>query len=255
VQPANGVLFPTATYSPAPAVDRTDSGSLTPFPARESCAPPTRTNFGRMELRAEVIINAPAQTAWAVLGEQFGDIGTWAGPIVRSSVDSQPGPGTVRTCQIARFGPFSAAIIRERLVEFDPEAMSLAYESAEGMPAFRRRRSKLRRARRAGWLRGRQGRRTRRRRRLGAERPDCRGTRRCAASPSRWRGESRRTAQARPQSADATAAEALAALVANRPVHLSGRINRFCPPRDPTSVTARMARSMVERGIATLAQT
>jgi short-subunit dehydrogenase len=58
----------------------------------------------------------------------------------------------------------------------------------------------------------------------------------------------------KPQSADATAAEALAALDANRPVHLSGRINRLVHRVMPAGVTARMARSMVERGVAALAQ-
>src|SRR5215470_991738 len=89
-----------------------------------------------MELHGEVIINAPAQAAGALLGEQFGDIGQWAVPIVHSSVDSRPGRGSVRTCQIARSGPFPAGIIKERLLEFDPVAMSLAYQSVEGMPAF-----------------------------------------------------------------------------------------------------------------------
>jgi short-subunit dehydrogenase len=56
----------------------------------------------------------------------------------------------------------------------------------------------------------------------------------------------------KPQSADATAAEALAALVANRPTHLSGRINRLVYRLMPTALTTRMARSMVEQGLAAL---
>jgi short-subunit dehydrogenase len=59
----------------------------------------------------------------------------------------------------------------------------------------------------------------------------------------------------KPQSADATAAEALAALVANHPVHLSGRMNRFVRSMMPTALTTRLARSMVERGVAALAHT
>jgi short-subunit dehydrogenase len=59
----------------------------------------------------------------------------------------------------------------------------------------------------------------------------------------------------KPQSPDATAAEALAALVSNHPVHLSGRMNRLVRRVMPASLTARMARSMVERGVAALAQT
>lgn len=89
-----------------------------------------------MEIRAEVVIDAPAQAAWALIGDQFGEIGQWAAPIVRSSVDSQPGPGAIRTCQIAKFGPFPAGSIKERLLVFDPAAMTLTYESVEGMPSF-----------------------------------------------------------------------------------------------------------------------
>lgn len=73
-----------------------------------------------------------------MLGEQFGEVGQWAAPIVRSWLDAEPGAGAVRTCQIAGFGPFSAGEIKERLVQFDPVAMTLAYESAAGMPSFGR---------------------------------------------------------------------------------------------------------------------
>lgn len=31
-----------------------------------------------MELRAEIVIRAPAGAAWAVVGERFGQIGKWA---------------------------------------------------------------------------------------------------------------------------------------------------------------------------------
>lgn len=58
----------------------------------------------------------------------------------------------------------------------------------------------------------------------------------------------------KPQSADATAAEALAALVANRPTHLSGRINRLVYRVLPSALTTRLARSLVEQGMANLAR-
>jgi len=53
----------------------------------------------------------------------------------------------------------------------------------------------------------------------------------------------------KPQSAEATAAEALAALVRNRPTLLSGRINRLVYRFIPSALTTRMARSMVEQGM------
>jgi hypothetical protein len=89
-----------------------------------------------MDLRAEVAIDAPAQGAWAVLGERFGQISDWAAPIETSSLDGKPAVGAIRTCQFVGFGPFKSGAIKERLVEFDPSTMSLAYESADGMPSF-----------------------------------------------------------------------------------------------------------------------
>ena len=89
-----------------------------------------------MEMRAEVVINAPAEDAWAVIGERFGDIGEWASAITESVVDGPPAVGRVRTCRVAGFGPITAGVIRERLIEFNPEARSLSYEAAAGMPWF-----------------------------------------------------------------------------------------------------------------------
>jgi Polyketide cyclase / dehydrase and lipid transport len=89
-----------------------------------------------MELRAQVAIGCPADAAWAVLGERFGQIGEWASPITSSCMEAEPTIGATRTCQIARFGPFKAGTIKERLVKYDPAAMSLAYESSEGRPSF-----------------------------------------------------------------------------------------------------------------------
>jgi hypothetical protein len=56
-----------------------------------------------MELRANVMIDAPAAAAWAVLGERFGDIGEWATPITASALDHALGSGSVRTCHVAGF--------------------------------------------------------------------------------------------------------------------------------------------------------
>jgi hypothetical protein len=89
-----------------------------------------------MEMRAELVINAPAEDAWAVVGERFGEIGEWASAIIESVMDGPPAVGRVRTCQVAGFGPIKAGVITERLIQFDPEAKSLAYQAAAGMPWF-----------------------------------------------------------------------------------------------------------------------
>jgi Polyketide cyclase / dehydrase and lipid transport len=89
-----------------------------------------------MEMRAELVINVLAGDAWVVVGERFGDIGEWASAITGSVMDGPPAVGRVRTCQVAGFGPIAAGVIKERLIEFDPEARSLSYEAAAGMPWF-----------------------------------------------------------------------------------------------------------------------
>lgn len=89
-----------------------------------------------MELSSEVIIEAPASAAWAVLGECWAHIGLWAAPITSSSVDGELKAGAVRTCHTARFGPVAPSIIKERLLAFDGAARSFTYESAAGMPGF-----------------------------------------------------------------------------------------------------------------------
>ena len=89
-----------------------------------------------MELRAERVISASAEDAWVVVGEHFGQIGEWASAITESFMDGRPGAGQIRTCHIAGFGPIAPGVIKERLVDFDPEARSLSYEAAEGMPGF-----------------------------------------------------------------------------------------------------------------------
>jgi hypothetical protein len=89
-----------------------------------------------MEMRAEVAIDAPAEVAWAVIGERFGDIGEWASAITESVMDGPPAVGRVRTCQVTGFGPIAAGVIKERLTQFDPQARSLSYEAAAGMPWF-----------------------------------------------------------------------------------------------------------------------
>jgi hypothetical protein len=82
------------------------------------------------------MINAPAEDAWIVVGERFGEIGEWASAITESVMDGPPAAGQVRSCQIAGFGPIKAGVITERLTQYDPAAMSLTYQAAGGMPWF-----------------------------------------------------------------------------------------------------------------------
>ena len=43
-----------------------------------------------MEMRAVLMINAPAEDAWVVVGERFGEIAEWASAITESSWTARP---------------------------------------------------------------------------------------------------------------------------------------------------------------------
>lgn len=89
-----------------------------------------------MQLDHEMIVNAPASKAWAVLGEQFGDIGQWSTSIEASSLQGELGVGCVRACHSTGFGPFSGGLFTERLTEFDPQRRIFRYEGLQGLPWF-----------------------------------------------------------------------------------------------------------------------
>src|SRR3954466_5103959 len=89
-----------------------------------------------MEIRVAVSVRVPAERAWALVGESFADIGTWAAPIVSSTMDVPAAPGSVRTCHIRGFGPVAPGVVKERLTRFDRAGRSLAYEWVEGRPSF-----------------------------------------------------------------------------------------------------------------------
>src|SRR5690349_2542172 len=89
-----------------------------------------------MELRETVSVRVPADQAWALVGEAFGAMGTWATPVVASTMDAPAAPGSVRTSHIRGFGPVAPGVIKERVARLDPAERSLSYEWVEGRPSF-----------------------------------------------------------------------------------------------------------------------
>jgi len=87
-----------------------------------------------MDLRNEIIIEAPAARVWAAIGERFMHIAEWAAPIPSScSVGpEEPALGATRACSNVPFGPIKAGTVTERLLTFDRNAMTLEYEAIEG---------------------------------------------------------------------------------------------------------------------------
>jgi hypothetical protein len=92
-----------------------------------------------MEIKTEIVVNASAAAAWIVVGERFHHVSEWATPIRASSCvtgEHAPAVGSIRACELAGFGPVKAGIVKEQLLAFDPEGMSLTYAAIEGMPSF-----------------------------------------------------------------------------------------------------------------------
>lgn len=91
-----------------------------------------------MELRNEIIIEAPIERVWHALGERFMQVSEWAAPITASCPvgAAELGVGVTRSCNIAPFGPVKAGTVTERLTRFDRDAMAFEYEALEGMPGF-----------------------------------------------------------------------------------------------------------------------
>ena len=57
------------------------------FPDRESPDLTLAAQNGRVEMRAQITVAVPAGQAWALIGEQFGQIADWASPITASVLD------------------------------------------------------------------------------------------------------------------------------------------------------------------------
>ncbi len=91
-----------------------------------------------MKIQTTLDIDAPASAVWQVFGEQFGDVGEWSDPIIRSSLDRPLGEGAVRTCDLKKLGPVPAGKITEELTRFDRASRSLMYVVRSGVPGFMR---------------------------------------------------------------------------------------------------------------------
>jgi len=87
-----------------------------------------------MRISTAIDIDAPAEAVWDVVGPRFGDVGTWARAVHRSTVLGVPGePGSGRSCEVAAAG-FDA--LTEELVRYDDGARTLTYQATSGMPRF-----------------------------------------------------------------------------------------------------------------------
>ena len=84
-----------------------------------------------MQVIASIDINASADTAWQVFGEDFEGISKWLDAIISSSLDGDLAAGVTRTCTFPK-----DLVIKEKLTRFDPKTRSLSYAILSGLPVF-----------------------------------------------------------------------------------------------------------------------
>ncbi len=88
-----------------------------------------------MKLETNVVVNAPARSAWSVLAEHFADLDEWSTSVDESWLDGKLGVGAVRTwVSSTPLGPIPPSIVSERLLHFDRAALELAYAAETGLP-------------------------------------------------------------------------------------------------------------------------
>ncbi len=90
-----------------------------------------------MKVSTRIVIEAPADDVWAVIGPGFAHVGDWVAAIDDSEAVGAGGadgaPCSGRTCRVASPG-FDH--ITERLTDYEPASRRLSYGVAHGMPRF-----------------------------------------------------------------------------------------------------------------------
>lgn len=89
-----------------------------------------------MRLKRSLEVDAPPETVWRILADEYAEVGSWACAVHASEADATPPPfpgaavgGRVCTASIGA--------VTETIREFDAQAMVLAYEAqAASMPFF-----------------------------------------------------------------------------------------------------------------------
>lgn len=90
-----------------------------------------------MRILTEKTVAASAEDVWTLLGERFGEIGTWADAVVDSKLDRDMSRGAIRTCELKPTSVGSGTI-REEVIVFDRSDQSVGFKVIEGVPGFMR---------------------------------------------------------------------------------------------------------------------
>ncbi|MBV1909525.1 MAG: SRPBCC family protein [Kangiellaceae bacterium] len=89
-----------------------------------------------MKIISEITVQAPAERAWQVLAEQYGEAATWTSALESSMLTGKLGVGAIRTCHSKAVGPFPASVVDEQLIEFDSDKYQFTYIVERGLPGI-----------------------------------------------------------------------------------------------------------------------
>ncbi len=90
-----------------------------------------------MKITTEKTVTVPADVLWDLLGERFGEIGSWADAIVASKLDGQMETGAVRTCELKPTS-IGQGTIREEVTVFNRAKQAVGFRVIDGLPGFMR---------------------------------------------------------------------------------------------------------------------
>jgi len=90
-----------------------------------------------MNVSTSILIDAPAEDVWEVIGPRFTRVSDWVSAVASSeptgAAESSGAPAAGRACRVATAG-FDQ--IAEELTAYEPEARRLSYRMVGGMPSF-----------------------------------------------------------------------------------------------------------------------
>ena len=90
-----------------------------------------------MNVSTSILIDAPAEDVWEVIGPGFTRVSDWVSAVATSvptgAAGSSGAPAAGRGCRVATAGVDQIA---EELTAYEPEARRLSYRMAGGMPSF-----------------------------------------------------------------------------------------------------------------------
>ena len=89
-----------------------------------------------IEVKKQIVINAPVAEVWRVLADEYHRVGEWASSIDHSAINHEaPVPDGLeyggRICSVPGFGD-----LKESFTNYDADNLTYSYEATDGMPFF-----------------------------------------------------------------------------------------------------------------------